>query len=184
MRQRCAESFFIISHCVRATVQRHRRETFHRITVTLFCLNSATNSSAAMRRFRVRLMSGDEAAFELDAAKCIRDLKRLIASERALGAPPVARQRLVLMPAHGGREPHEVLADGRTLAHCGQAAGDETELELVVVDAPVDVPVISEVRLPFFCGCAVVLVFCAEADFALLHACNFFIVSFLRGNVR
>ena len=98
-----------------------------------------------MRRFRVRLMSGDEAAFELDAAKCLRDLKRLIASEQALGAPPVARQRLVLMPQHGGREPHEVLADGRALAQCGHAAGDETELELVVVDAPVEMPWISKV---------------------------------------
>ena len=89
-----------------------------------------------MRRFRVRLMSGDEAAFELDAAKCIRDLKRLIASERALGKPAVYRQRLVLMPEHGGCEPHEVLADGRALAQCGHAAGDETELELVVLYAP------------------------------------------------
>ena len=114
-----------------------------------------------LRRFRVRLMSGDEAAFELDTAKCIRDLKRLIASERVLGSPPIARQRLVLMPAHGGREPHEVLADGRALAQCGHAVGDETELELVVVDAPVEVPVISEVlpylfnrfRSPIECCC-------------------------------
>ena len=98
-----------------------------------------------MRHFRVRLMSGDEAAFELDAANCSRDLKRLIASEQALGAPPVARQRLVLMPAHCGREPHEVLVDGRALVQCGHAAGDETELELVVVDAPAEVPEISEV---------------------------------------
>jgi len=99
-----------------------------------------------LRRFRVRLMSGDEAVFELDAAKCIRDLKRLIAGEQTLGAPPVARQRLVLMPEHGGREPHEVMVDGRALAQCGNAAGDETQLELVVVDAPAEVPVISEVR--------------------------------------
>ena len=102
-------------------------------------------------------MSGDEAAFELDAAKCIRDLKRLIANEQALGAPPVARQRLVLMPEHGGREPHEVLVDGRALAQCGHAAGDETELELVVMDSPVELPmpVISEVRLPFMFVCAI-----------------------------
>ena len=112
-----------------------------------------------MRRFRVRLMSGDEAAFELDAAKRIRDLKRLIASERVLGAPPVARQRLVLMPQHGGCEPHEVLVDGRALAQCGHAAGEETQLELVVVDAPAEVPEISRVRTPFISARAACLVF-------------------------
>ena len=95
-------------------------------------------------------MSGDEAAFELDAAKCIRDLKRLIASERALGSPPVARQRLVLMPEHGGREPHEALVDELALTLCGHAAGGETELQLVVVDAPATVSLISEVRMHFY----------------------------------
>jgi len=100
----------------------------------------------AMRRFRVRLMSGDEAAFELDGARRIRDLKRAIAGERALGTPPVSRQRLVLMPAHGGREPHEVLADGRVLSACGDASG-ETELELVVMDAPAEIPKIPRVRV-------------------------------------
>ena len=100
----------------------------------------------AMRHFRVRLMSGDEAAFELDGARRIRDLKRAIAGERALGTPPVSRQRLVLMPAHGGREPHEVLADGRVLSACGEAT-DETELELVVMDAPAEIPKIPRVRV-------------------------------------
>ena len=98
---------------------------------------------AIMRRIRVRLMSGDEVEFEIDTAKRVRDLKQAIAGCHALHTPPAARQRLVLMPTHGGKEPHEVLADARLLVQCG--TGDDTELELVILDAPEDVPCISRV---------------------------------------
>ena len=104
---------------------------------------AAAAAVAIMRRIRVRLMSGDEVEFEIDAAKRVRDLKQAIAGCHALDTPPAARQRLVLMPPHGGKEPHEVLADARLLAQCGTS--DDTELELVILDAPEDVPCISRV---------------------------------------
>jgi hypothetical protein len=78
-------------------------------------------------------MAGADVEFAYRADMTIGELKRMIAHDNTLGVPPVWRQRLVLMPAHGGHEPHEILADSNLISACNFTTSAPV-VELVVLE--------------------------------------------------
>ena len=93
-------------------------------------------------RVRIKMMAGQLLDVEVAVGARIAELKRaLAAAHPELHLPSIGQLQLVLMPAHGGAEPFEVLVNARTLDSCH--LNTDAVLELVVLDA---LPTVSKVR--------------------------------------